>query len=292
MPITSFGLPSVSGIEGFEGGIARWGDHPVHDVISCTSPPDLSRVNRVTFLVHSAKANNAQLTLQFRSENKETEGTDSYLTHLFVDWEGWKVITIDFADLRVGRSPLGWDKIDTIQFHASGWNATPKADTDLLISDLYFPQSGFDESTPMLSTLRAEHPRLLITSEGFARIRERIAAGDPQTLQWYASLQSTVRGIMAAGPSQYEISDGLRLLATSVQVLDRAGAAMLYQLEGICATWSEPGRSWRPQVFPRLESPAFWIPPRCPAFASPMTGSMMWTPEQRRFIRKLWSDSD
>gem|GEM_PF-2301252 len=290
VPITSFGLPSVSGIEGFEGGIARWGDHPVHDVISCTSPPDLSRVNRVTFLVHSAKANNAQLTLQFRSENKETEGTDSYLTHLFVDWEGWKVITIDFADLRVGRSPLGWDKIDTIQFHASGWNATPKADTDLLISDLYFPQSGFDESTPMLSTLRAEHPRLLITSEGFARIRERIAAGDPQTLQWYASLQSTVRGIMAAGPSQYEISDGLRLLATSVQVLDRVEAlAMLYQLEGdmryVERAWQELEAAgsfpdWNPRHF--LDTAEM---SRAFAIAYDWLYDA-WTPEQRRFIRE------
>lgn len=82
----------------------------------------------------------------------------------------------------------------------------------------------------ILSTLRDEHPRLLVAPGGFDMLRARIA-DDPVLSDWAQRLRDHAEGILKAPPSQYEIPDGKRLLATSRRVLDRVYTlAMVYQL--------------------------------------------------------------
>jgi hypothetical protein len=76
------------------------------------------------------------------------------------------------------------------------------------------------------------HPRLLIGDGGFAALKARVQS-EPVLKGWYAKTKTKADGLLAMAPSKYSIPDGLRLLATSRQVLDRVYALCLaYRIEG------------------------------------------------------------
>ena len=82
----------------------------------------------------------------------------------------------------------------------------------------------------ILSTLRDEHPRLLVVPGDFDALRARIA-DDPVLSDWARRLRERTEEILKAPPSQYEIPDGKRLLATSRRVLDRVYTlALVYNI--------------------------------------------------------------
>ena len=84
---------------------------------------------------------------------------------------------------------------------------------------------------PILSTLRDEHPRLLVTSSDFARLRELVRT-DLQAQIWYASLKSRANRLLYQPVSQYEKHDGRNITPVSVQVLDRVRLlASVYHIE-------------------------------------------------------------
>lgn len=84
----------------------------------------------------------------------------------------------------------------------------------------------------LLQTLKKEHPRLLLSSNDFERIKRQISSDD-LLRRCHEHLQSVAKSIIAAPPSKYEIPDGLRLLDTSRRVLDRVQTlALLYRLDG------------------------------------------------------------
>src|SRR5262245_12237285 len=72
----------------------------------------------------------------------------------------------------------------------------------------------------IFSTLRTGHPRILATSEDFSRLKDQVA-DDPKLLEWQQILTEQAKKTLDATPSNYEIPDGLRLLATSRRVVDR-----------------------------------------------------------------------
>lgn len=82
-----------------------------------------------------------------------------------------------------------------------------------------------------VSKLKAEHPRLLATAADFDRLRA--AKDSDATLRaWYDKLKGQADRLLTQAPSRYEIPDGLRLLATSRQVLSRVSTlGLLYQLD-------------------------------------------------------------
>jgi hypothetical protein len=84
----------------------------------------------------------------------------------------------------------------------------------------------------ILGSLREEHPRLLGTAQDFARLKEGLKS-DPQLKKWQGELADQARKVLSEAPSQYEIPDGLRLLATSRRVLQRVQTlGLLYRLDG------------------------------------------------------------
>lgn len=85
---------------------------------------------------------------------------------------------------------------------------------------------------PLVDRLTSEHPRLLATDADFAALRTRVR-NDPASAQWYEQLRERAERILSEPPSEYEIPDGKRLLATSRRVLGRVSTlSLLYQLDG------------------------------------------------------------
>ena len=76
------------------------------------------------------------------------------------------------------------------------------------------------DAATLLGRLRPEHPRLLLTPESLETLRARIA-NDDRLAAWNETLRARCERILTEPPSQYEIPDGLRLLATSRRVLER-----------------------------------------------------------------------
>ncbi|MCU0875214.1 MAG: hypothetical protein MUE50_23020, partial [Pirellulaceae bacterium] len=94
----------------------------------------------------------------------------------------------------------------------------------------------------ILADLRPGHPRLIASAERFDELRRAIKT-DATLTRWFESIRSDGEGILRARPSQYEIPDGKRLLATSRRVLDRvATLALLHRIDGD-RRWVE--RTWR-----------------------------------------------
>ena len=84
----------------------------------------------------------------------------------------------------------------------------------------------------IIARLKKDHPRLLATKDDFSKLR--VALETNSTLRrWHETIRQRADRILAESPSQYEIPDGLRLLATSRRVLDRVQTlALLYRLDG------------------------------------------------------------
>jgi len=84
----------------------------------------------------------------------------------------------------------------------------------------------------ILTKLNRAHPRLLATADDFAQLKKRIA-GNSQLQSWHSNLQAQAQALLKQTPSQYEIPDGLRLLATSRRVVQRVYTlALLHRLDG------------------------------------------------------------
>jgi hypothetical protein len=96
--------------------------------------------------------------------------------------------------------------------------------------------------TAMLSSLHREHPRLLVSAADFVRLKQRVAT-DERLKEWHEKLRDQAERMLTEPSSEYEIPDGLRLLATSRRVLHRVYTlALLERLDGD-KRWAE--RAWR-----------------------------------------------
>ncbi|NSW79710.1 MAG: heparinase II/III family protein [Chthonomonadetes bacterium] len=81
-----------------------------------------------------------------------------------------------------------------------------------------------------LSTLRRSHPRLFV--HRWDEVRARVAK-NTRLREWRDALRQRAAAILQEPVSRYEIPDGLRLLATSQRVKERAYVlALMYRLEG------------------------------------------------------------
>ncbi|MGI6083459.1 MAG: DUF4962 domain-containing protein, partial [Limnochordia bacterium] len=83
----------------------------------------------------------------------------------------------------------------------------------------------------ILTTLQKQHPRLLMSPSDVPHLKQLIA-DDPQARAWFAALKTSAANVLFQPPSEYEIPDGKRLLATSRRVLDRVRLlAFVYLME-------------------------------------------------------------
>lgn len=143
--------------------------------------------------------------------------------------------------------------------------------------------------TAPLSTLKHKHPRLLIEDADWDSLRRRIRK-NALLREWANAVGKLAQSILEQPVSQYEIPDGLRLLATSRRVLDRSYAlALAYRLDGdmryVQRLWQELQAAaqfpdWNPRHF--LDTAEMTH-----AFAIAYDWLYdVWTPEQRHLIRE------
>jgi hypothetical protein len=144
-------------------------------------------------------------------------------------------------------------------------------------------------TTNLLSTLTRSHPRLLATAADFNRMRQTLASDD-QLAIWWPTIKSAADKMLTEPPSQYEIPDGKRLLATSRRVVDRAfHLALAHRLT------NDP--RYRDRLWEELKTAAAfkdWNPSHF-LDAAEMTYAFAigydwlyaeWSPEQRTVIRE------
>ena len=140
----------------------------------------------------------------------------------------------------------------------------------------------------ILARLRPGHPRLLATAGDFDQLKLRVAI-DPQLKTWHGELRLEAEKLLTQAPSEYEIPDGLRLLAVSRRVLHRTQLlALLYRVDG--------NVRWRDRAWKELEAAAQFPDwnPRHFLDTAEMTHAFAigydwlfdaWSPEQRATLR-------
>lgn len=100
----------------------------------------------------------------------------------------------------------------------------------------------------IIDRLNRRHPRLLITDDSNARIKDPIRKGG-QASRWHESLLSQAEALLSQEPLRYEIPDGLRLLSVSRGVQARIYVlALLHCLDG--------GRRYAERAWRELEAAA------------------------------------
>lgn len=141
----------------------------------------------------------------------------------------------------------------------------------------------------ILARLRTAHPRLLVSADEFAALRQRTTT-NAVLRDWRRTLTDRGARMLDQAPSTYEIPDGLRLLSTSRRVVDRVYTlALLFRLDGE-ARYAE--RAWR-----ELEAAAAFPDwnPRHFLDTAEMTHAFaigydwlydLWTPRQRGLLRE------
>ncbi|MDE2828628.1 MAG: heparinase II/III family protein [Gemmatimonadota bacterium] len=110
----------------------------------------------------------------------------------------------------------------------------------------------------ILTTLKPDHPRLMIDANTIALIKEKIAR-DTVAAKIYRRVKRDTREILTQKPSEYSIPDGRRLLSTSRRVKERVRQlAFLYLIEGgksyLYRAWAEleaaaQFKDWNPDHF-------------------------------------------
>jgi hypothetical protein len=98
----------------------------------------------------------------------------------------------------------------------------------LLLVDLSPPARAEE----VLSHLKRQHARLLIDEAGFADLKHRIAT-DETLRAWDQQLQKEAGKLLTASLPQHVLPDGIRLLSTSRQTLDRSYLlSLMFRLHG------------------------------------------------------------
>jgi len=102
-------------------------------IASSEIPHDWSHFDRLEMWMHSAQAGNAIIALVLSSDNPDTLPDDYFIAHIPVDWEGWRLLELPFRAVRRVGLPAGFGKIDSIAFHATGWQTAQRPGTVLTI---------------------------------------------------------------------------------------------------------------------------------------------------------------
>jgi hypothetical protein len=136
-----------------------------------------------------------------------------------MDFTGWQQLILDRAKFSVSRTPLGWDTITNFYFTASGWGNEPNPENIVHIDNIILTGDP-PQPQDVLANLRVNHPRLLIPNGDWAGVKTRMEQ-DQQTMDWFASVKRSADNKLDDAVSEYVLPDGIRLLATSREVLDR-----------------------------------------------------------------------
>lgn len=78
-------------------------------------------------------------------------GWDYYARGMVLDWAGWKHFRLTKGDFHASRKPIGWNWIDYLSFHASGFGQTPDPNAVLYLDDVRLVRKGKEGKVVMLS---------------------------------------------------------------------------------------------------------------------------------------------
>lgn len=149
---------------------------------------------------------------------------------------------------------------------------------------LFAPAAESPTPETLLAKLHKEHPRLMATAVDFTAIQHQISEPG-EAADWFKRIRSSADKIITQAPSEYVIPDGLRLLATSRRVKERAQIlGLVFRLTG--------DRKYADRLWKELDAAAHFKDwnPRHFLDTAEMTNAFAisydwlysdWTPEQR-----------
>jgi hypothetical protein len=97
---------------------------------------DLSAFKALSFRFYSAAADNRTIFVLVDSTADPKVG-NYYYAKFVVTWKGWRTLVLPFDDFIKSRRPLGWQKVNRIQFANSGYGgAKPNPDALYCLDDV------------------------------------------------------------------------------------------------------------------------------------------------------------
>ena len=105
------------------------------------APKDWSTHTHVRLFIHSAVKTGSGFIIMLESENPASNGPDYYHLRFYIDWEGWKEFRVPIRKIGPARNPLGYDKLEGVQFISQGWGFTPDPRVVIHFGDISFVDS-------------------------------------------------------------------------------------------------------------------------------------------------------
>ena len=105
------------------------------------APKDWSTHTHVRLFMHSAVKTGSGFIIMLESENPASNGPDYYHLRFYIDWEGWKEFRVPIRKIGPARNPLGYDKLEGVQFISQGWGFTPDPRAVIHFGDISFVDS-------------------------------------------------------------------------------------------------------------------------------------------------------
>ncbi len=99
-------------------------------------PHDWTRFDALEMWMYADEASEAVIAIVLESDSPESEKPDYFLRHLKIDWEGWRKLVLPLRGFGAAWAPVGFEQIDGLAFHPTGWDAVEVPGTVLIIDDL------------------------------------------------------------------------------------------------------------------------------------------------------------
>ncbi|MFE5319205.1 DNRLRE domain-containing protein [Paenibacillus sp. NPDC056579] len=192
---------------------------------------DATARNSLTQSVGVEPGASYQLSAWVKMDNIVSTDRGVVIRYQFYNSSNQKIGTDSFAGARKGTQ--NWEQITQkvtvpegavrMLFELFLWNAT---------GTVWFDDAKLSKEVSITDMITTQHPRLLATAADFAALQQRIQT-DVRLSDWYGRLTVKANQILTEPASQYEIPDGVRLLAVSRKVLERILAlGMQYRISG------------------------------------------------------------
>ncbi len=207
-----------------------------------TVPEDWSAYNTINVEAYSNINDRNRISIIVYSENSATSGEDYYRGEVIFNWaEKWKTTRFTYdnktgtTDMKVSRTPLGFNKIDKFVLSCSFGNNVITDDKEIYIKRIYLTNvknaspeysdntdyipaaqlDGVDMSIAenLRNTINPkQHPRLLTTAEDLKKNIELYKSGKNVYLEnTMNNILSLADAAVGKAPAGYGTTDGTRL---------------------------------------------------------------------------------